>query len=1010
MYVVCHHVKVNRIPGPFKMGNHKSKLRRHLAHGDEAGALELLKNRDDLRKQLDIEIVYIKNEGNTPFQLACIHGMETLIRTFLTDYSVDITKRNSAQETAVHCVCRLPFSIYLKDLPQYHGDRKHKCLKLILEYKDTENAPLLLKEVYMMLDMHGNTPLHLAAAHGFLEICEEIVEKALEPLFVRNGSGKTPVDLACDFGHERVAEYLESKTVFHASSNHGKEFDDESEDWTIGHTESFDGLRIQDLQRKKDQLVVETSDMLHVPLFTAEALLRNFAWSRQALLDSWFENPAQCCKNAGVKLPESFAKRRKHGCYKPEDLELGSPKRTLQRKADSMCPICAEDMPCEEEPVYLACEHDFCRNCWQQYLTIKIHNGNIYPIVCPDSSCSVLVPCDVVEGLVSREVARKYLQFDIEAFVESNPNMKWCPFAGCGRAVCRPELPAPLSLDIPHMKPPLATSHAVDCGNGHYFCWECSGEAHEPSSCDKWTEWHQRIIDVRPEEIRGTHEALEEAANNLWLVTNSKPCPSCKSPIQKTDGCNHMKCCKCKHDFCWICGDAWKKHSTATGGYFRCTRADAVHKAQDEAGKLISAAEEKNRRINELNRFVHFYGKYKAHGAALKNAQPFIDNVDMKICRLSTYMNVSAEQFSYLREAAHELLKARKVLKGSYVYAYYLEDHRILFEYMQTELENATELMDSMFSTRFLRHCRDDMVNATRLIRRRRQEFVVAVNKGLIIPETPPSVRKKRKRRIPGLFGMDFDDVVLQEDMGAAIAVSLADLDPQNPWVVDKRGRHANLAALYDWPEFDDSDEDVGMLLSSSGISLNPCSRPGCSRPCAKNPRTGIYHRHCTLRCKRLHEDDAKESVEDDQPTTSGSRASHKLDMIIAMELSRLQMQRDLENRTSSFSSESSIGTASRRHSAFAAEVPGVREAEEYDLNLAIQLSLQDLQERKQSESEDLPVSPGWENHNSESVSSLESADFAHITANELFLDHLQKMTDTNILKNTEPDEPGTSK
>lgn len=36
------------------------------------------------------------------------------------------------------------------------------------------------------------------------------------------------------------------------------------------------GLRAQDLQEAKDQLLVETSDMLHVPLFTAEVLLRNY--------------------------------------------------------------------------------------------------------------------------------------------------------------------------------------------------------------------------------------------------------------------------------------------------------------------------------------------------------------------------------------------------------------------------------------------------------------------------------------------------------------------------------------------------------------------------------------------------------------------------------------------------------------------------------------------------------------------------------------------------------------
>jgi len=39
--------------------------------------------------------------------------------------------------------------------------------------------------------------------------------------------------------------------------------------------EVYSGLRTQDLQEAKDQLLVETSDMLHIPLFTAEALLRD---------------------------------------------------------------------------------------------------------------------------------------------------------------------------------------------------------------------------------------------------------------------------------------------------------------------------------------------------------------------------------------------------------------------------------------------------------------------------------------------------------------------------------------------------------------------------------------------------------------------------------------------------------------------------------------------------------------------------------------------------------------
>jgi hypothetical protein len=43
---------------------------------------------------------------------------------------------------------------------------------------------------------------------------------------------------------------------------------------------------------------------------------------------------------------------------------------------------------------------------------------------------------------------------------------------------------------------------------------------------------------------------------------------------------------QCKHDFCWVCLESWKKHSTATGGYFRCNRYEVVRKVEEQQESL----------------------------------------------------------------------------------------------------------------------------------------------------------------------------------------------------------------------------------------------------------------------------------------------------------------------------------------------------------------------------------------------------------------------------------------
>jgi hypothetical protein len=47
--------------------------------------------------------------------------------------------------------------------------------------------------------------------------------------------------------------------------------------------------------------------------------------------------------------------------------------------------------------------------------------------------------------------------------------------------------------------------------------------------------------------------AREEEASRQEVGRASQPCPGCKRPIQKRDGCDHMKCSQCRYEFCYKC-------------------------------------------------------------------------------------------------------------------------------------------------------------------------------------------------------------------------------------------------------------------------------------------------------------------------------------------------------------------------------------------------------------------------------------------------------------------------
>lgn len=57
---------------------------------------------------------------------------------------------------------------------------------------------------------------------------------------------------------------------------------------------------------------------------------------------------------------------------------------------------------------------------FNRFLNLKIQEGEAHNIFCPAYDCFQLVPVDIIESVVSKEMDKRYLQFDIKVRYAAN--------------------------------------------------------------------------------------------------------------------------------------------------------------------------------------------------------------------------------------------------------------------------------------------------------------------------------------------------------------------------------------------------------------------------------------------------------------------------------------------------------------------------------------------------------------------------------------------------------------
>lgn len=215
------------------------------------------------------------------------------------------------------------------------------------------------------------------------------------------------------------------------------------------------------------------------------------------------------------------------------------------------CKVCFEEM-LGSDFVQLSCGHLTCKICVSSYLTTLIKDCNFRRLTCPMSSCEIGIPTDLIRELINEELFSKYDEFLLSHAIESMGDVFYCPRKSCQAHVIADK-----------------DSKLAVCPECQFaFCTNCKYAFHGIDPCRLFRNLKEKKELLNRYQEAGTEEklqiekvygrkqlqdALNEELTEKWIDSWSKPCPQCKTHIEKIEGCNKMTCWKCKTYFCWIC-------------------------------------------------------------------------------------------------------------------------------------------------------------------------------------------------------------------------------------------------------------------------------------------------------------------------------------------------------------------------------------------------------------------------------------------------------------------------
>jgi len=399
--------------------------------------------------------------------------------------------------------------------------------------------------------------------------------------------------------------------------------------------------------------VEEFADLFQIAPSVSQVLLRHARWNKERLCELYTSDSKKLVEAAQVVARHELDPYLPAVCPEASGGSRGVVTRKRASAQKRACAICLEDDYQPSDMIQMPCKHEFCRDCWKSFIATMMKDGHTcIRKTCPQNGCHELVTEEEVSK-ISPELLPKYQSFQLRSFVELNGTSRWCPGPGCERvaALCTDATNSSLQFTD-------STIIAVCDTCTTSFCLKCGEEPHAPLVCKYLSRWHEKCRNE------------SETAN--WILANTKPCTRCGSRIEKNQGCNHMTCQQCKHEFCWICMGDWVDHGATTGGYYRCNKFDQEDEGGEKGPMDLSDAAKAKR---ELDRYLHYYKRYHGHAEAQKFARKQLKETEERMMRLQeTQNNATWTDVEFLKTANEQLVECRRVLKYTYCFAYYMPE------------------------------------------------------------------------------------------------------------------------------------------------------------------------------------------------------------------------------------------------------------------------------------------------------------------------------------------------